>query len=232
MSKPSSGKTLTFFALLVASVVVLSIVSARLWGGKPEKLPDIGTLVISQEMSVENFGQANGLPNPVLKNIFGLQDKSDLQKPLSAFGTDAQLRSQVTKKACLSSGTRIQGLEKDRYEVCDVVRLPSYRLCYAEKTKAQQRAEEIHPFSLGADFWRDAGRRPQPYGNGEGRHSPLRLHRSRFPAANDRPHRVPALGFSCQQIHMRLGLSGRHAAGPDFPVKRRRSSQKLLSANG
>ena len=103
MSKPSAGKTASLCALLVATVVVLSIVSARLWGGKPEKLPDLSTLVISQEMSVENFGQANGLPNPVLKNIFGLKDKSDLQKPLSAFGTDRQLRSQITKQLALAA---------------------------------------------------------------------------------------------------------------------------------
>ena len=103
MSNPSAGKTVILFALLVASVVVLSTVSARLWGGKPEKLPDLSKLVISQEMSVQSFGQANGLPNPVLKTIFGLQDKSDLQKSLSEFGTDVQLRSQITKKLALAA---------------------------------------------------------------------------------------------------------------------------------
>ncbi len=103
MPKPSPLRTIILFASLIATVVILSTLSARLWGGKPEKLPDLGTLVVTREMSVQDFGQANGLPNPVLKNIFGLQEKTDLQKPLSEYGTDAQVRSQVTKKLALAA---------------------------------------------------------------------------------------------------------------------------------
>ena len=103
MPKSSPLNTIILFALLIVTVVILSTLSARLWGGKPEKLPELGGLVLSQEMTVQGFGQANGLPNPVLKNIFGLQSKSDLQKPLSAYGTDTQLKSLVTKKLALAA---------------------------------------------------------------------------------------------------------------------------------
>lgn len=103
MPKSSPLNTIILFALLIATVVILSTLSAELWGGKPEKLPDLSTLVVSQEMTVQDFGQANELPNPVLKNIFGLQDKTDLQKPLSEYGTDAQVRSQVMKKLALAA---------------------------------------------------------------------------------------------------------------------------------
>lgn len=103
MVKSSPGKTIISFISLIAIVVILSMVSARLWGGKPEKLPDLSSLVVSQEMTLKDFGQANGLPNPSLKKIFGLQNKSDLHKKLSEYGTDAQIRSQVKKKLALAA---------------------------------------------------------------------------------------------------------------------------------
>ena len=103
MVMSSPGKTIISFISLIAIVVILSMVSARLWGGKPEKLPDLSSLVVSQEMTLKDFGQANGLPNPSLKKIFGLQNKSDLQKTLSEYGTDAQIRSQVKKKLALAA---------------------------------------------------------------------------------------------------------------------------------
>ena len=101
MVKSSPGKTIILFISLIVTVVILSTVSARLWGGKPEKLPDFSSLVVSQEMTLKEFGQANGLPNPSLKHIFALQNKSDLQKTLSQYGTDAQIKSQVKKKLAL-----------------------------------------------------------------------------------------------------------------------------------
>jgi NAD-dependent dihydropyrimidine dehydrogenase PreA subunit len=103
MPKPSPFKTLVLFLSLIALVVVLSNIFARLWGGKPETLPKISELTIDGEMTLEDFGQANGLSNPVLKGIFGLQSKSDLQKKLFEYGTAEQIRSLVTKKAALAA---------------------------------------------------------------------------------------------------------------------------------
>ena len=121
MVKSSPVKTIILFISLIATVVILSTVSARLWGGKPEKLPDLSSLAISQEMTLKEFGQANGLPNPSLKKIFGLQNKSDLQKPLSEYGTDAQIKSQVTKKLALVAEHESKNWKKDPYQVFHVV---------------------------------------------------------------------------------------------------------------
>jgi polyferredoxin len=103
MVTSSPGKTIILFVSLLATVIILSTVSTRLWGGKPEKLPDLSSLVVSQEMTLKDFGQTNGLPNPSLKKIFGLQNKSDLQKKLSEYGTDAQIKSQVKKNLALAA---------------------------------------------------------------------------------------------------------------------------------
>ena len=103
MAKRSFTITIILFLLIIALVISLSLISGRLWGGKPETLPEPKELVISEKMSVEKFGRVNDLPNPVLKTIFGLQARSDLQKMLSEYGTPDQIKSLVTKKLALAA---------------------------------------------------------------------------------------------------------------------------------
>lgn len=101
MTKSSPVATISMFIALIAAVVILSTISAKVWGGKPETLPEPKEIIISSDMTVRDFGQANGLPNPALKEIFDLQDKSDLQKNVSEYGNDTQIKSLVTKKLAL-----------------------------------------------------------------------------------------------------------------------------------
>ncbi len=103
MMKSSPFKTIALFLSLIALVVLLSMISGRLWGGKPETLPEPGEWTIYEEMTLEDFGQANGLTNPALKEIFELQTKSDLQKKLFEYGTSEQIRSLVIKKLALAA---------------------------------------------------------------------------------------------------------------------------------
>ena len=102
MPQPSPVKTTTLFLSLIALVVIVSMISNRLWGGKPETLPKPGEWTIKGEMTLEEFGKANGLSNPALKSIFGLQTKSDLQKRLSEYGTAEQIRSLIIKQLALA----------------------------------------------------------------------------------------------------------------------------------
>jgi ferredoxin len=103
MTKYSPLRTAIFFVLLVVIVAGLSLVSNRIWGGRPEESPEIKKLIIEEEMTVVQFGRANELPNPVLKEIFGLQVKSDLEKKLNEYGTSDQIAFMVTKKLALAS---------------------------------------------------------------------------------------------------------------------------------
>ena len=103
MSKPLPAKTIVLFLSLIALVIILSIISNRLWGGKPETLPEPSKLTIEKEMTLKDFGLANGLRNPSLKVIFGLQSKSDLQKKLFEYGTANQIKSLVIKKLALAA---------------------------------------------------------------------------------------------------------------------------------
>jgi polyferredoxin len=54
-------------------------------------------------MTITQFGQANELPNTVLKEIFDLKAKSDLEKKINEYGTSDQIASMVKKKLALAS---------------------------------------------------------------------------------------------------------------------------------
>ncbi len=99
----SSTRTMVLFLLLIIFVMGLSIISSRLWGGLPEKLPEPKEFVIDREMTVGEFGRANDLPDPILKGIFGLKVKSDLQKKISEYGTPDQIKSLVKEKLALAA---------------------------------------------------------------------------------------------------------------------------------
>ena len=92
-----------YLILIISLVVVLSIVSSKIWGVKSEKVQSVNKLVIEMGMSVNQFGQVNGFSNPVLKDIFGLRVKSDLEKKLEEYGTPDQIKSMVSKKLALAS---------------------------------------------------------------------------------------------------------------------------------
>jgi polyferredoxin len=94
--------TLLFFAL-VGLVMVLSFFSGRIWGAKGESSPVPAVLSIEEGMQLSEFGRANGLSNPILKEIFGLRSREELQKQLSTFGSPDQVKSLVTRKLALAA---------------------------------------------------------------------------------------------------------------------------------
>lgn len=96
-------KTALSFILLIVLVVGLSLLSDRIWSGKSETLPEPKKLVLEMEITVNQFGKANELPGSVLKEIFDLQAKSDLDKKLHEFGTADQVASRVAKKLALAA---------------------------------------------------------------------------------------------------------------------------------
>jgi len=103
MKAESPSKTLILFILIIFLVVGLSFISNQLWNDKPETLPELNELIINEEMTIAEFGQTNNLPNPVLKEVFDLKTKQDLQKPLKQYGSSEQITSLITKKMALTA---------------------------------------------------------------------------------------------------------------------------------
>ena len=95
--------TLLLFLSLIATVVGLSFISDRLWGGRPETLPEPMELVMDEGMTLNDFGKANNLSGPVLKSIFELERKSDLDRRLSDYGTGEQIKTLVNRKLALAA---------------------------------------------------------------------------------------------------------------------------------
>ncbi|MEJ2647841.1 MAG: 4Fe-4S binding protein [Sedimentisphaerales bacterium] len=99
IKESSSFKTVLLVVLLITLVISGSLFFTHVWAGKPANQSGSDGLVIENGMTVLEFGQANNLPNPALREIFNLQQRSDLQKRLSEYGTRDQIVSMVTGKS-------------------------------------------------------------------------------------------------------------------------------------
>lgn len=96
-------KQVFMVTMLIAAVLGGSMLSGRLWAAD-KHAADSGELTVEMTMTVAQFGQANALPNPMLKKLFDLQSKQDMQKPLAAFGmSEQQIRSKASAMRALAA---------------------------------------------------------------------------------------------------------------------------------
>jgi Pyruvate/2-oxoacid:ferredoxin oxidoreductase delta subunit len=103
-TREQSGlKVAGYFLVVIAAVILLSSLSARLMGGKSEEMKkDKAPLSISETMTIEEFGKVNGLSKDVLKEVFGITQKEDLQKTIAATGIPKEtVLSKVTKEGAI-----------------------------------------------------------------------------------------------------------------------------------
>ena len=90
--------------VLIGGIIFASNISISLWSDKSEKVPEFGHIIIKDNMTVMEFGKQNSIPNPVLKKVFSLENKKDLQKKLSDFGISSkEIISGTTKAMALSA---------------------------------------------------------------------------------------------------------------------------------
>lgn len=83
-----SASVVIRFAVIVTAVLLLSTASVSLWGERGEKAAAPADLHYQSGMTVAQFGEANGLHRKVLKELLGLQSRSDLERPLTDFSPD------------------------------------------------------------------------------------------------------------------------------------------------
>jgi polyferredoxin len=98
MEQKSKIKIVVSLFVLMALVIVFSSISMRVWGEKPEKIPLRQELIFQEEMTLAEFGKTNQLPSTVLKEVFGLVSKEDLQKKMTEFNLSRdQVLTRVNK---------------------------------------------------------------------------------------------------------------------------------------
>lgn len=222
MSKFSPANTISLFVALIAALIVLSIISVRLWGGKPETIPEPKKLTINKEMTLQDFAQINGLPNRALKEIFGLQQKSDLQKNLSEYGSDAQIKALVTKKLALVAEHETKNWKKIviKFAVWFAVLSGIFILFRKQKVSPFKRkltllfSALIFGVVLSAD--------PSPMGTVKDAIHLFATSGAVFPPPHDSAHGFSAHRLSGEQIYLLVGVSGWSTAGFDFPSQSKR----------
>lgn len=97
-------RSVIFFLIVVLFVILGSLVSSRLWSGKPEQLSNDFEVVIDENMTIAEFGKANELDRKSLKNIFGLNSPDDLKKQVSDIGLSAeQLNKKVNQSRAIQA---------------------------------------------------------------------------------------------------------------------------------
>jgi len=107
-------RTAVYFLLTVAVVVAGSLLAGRLWSGKPEQLPETVQVIVREDMTIAEFGQANSLDRPTLKGLFDLQAPSDLQKKVADMGMTPE---QLTKKLNQSQALQTERETKNWFKI-------------------------------------------------------------------------------------------------------------------
>ncbi|HEX2965386.1 MAG TPA: 4Fe-4S binding protein [Syntrophorhabdaceae bacterium] len=92
-----------FFLVIVLGVIFLSSLSSRFMGGKTEEMSkEQKPLTVTQNMTIEEFGKTNGLSNELLKEVFAIAKREDLQRTIAETGiSNETIISKVTKVGAL-----------------------------------------------------------------------------------------------------------------------------------
>lgn len=88
-----------FWFFVMVLVLAFSTLSTRLWGDKAEKISEPRTFAFQQEMTLAELAQANQLPNSVLKEVFHLVSKEDVQKKVKDFNLSSEEISKRLNRA-------------------------------------------------------------------------------------------------------------------------------------
>jgi len=101
---PQRFRSLFAIITLIALIVPLSLISVRLWGGKPEKVEVPAQISITQEMTMAQLAKANSLPAELLKRAFELQPGQGQKLTLAELGISVdEARTRIIQAAAIAS---------------------------------------------------------------------------------------------------------------------------------
>jgi len=97
-------RSLAAIVILIALVIPLSLLSVRLWGGKPEKVEVPEQLTLRPDMTVAQVAEANSLPTELLKRAFSLQLGQGQKATLSDLGFSVeQAQARIIRASAIAS---------------------------------------------------------------------------------------------------------------------------------
>ena len=97
-------KSLLAIFLLITAAIGLSLISVHVWGGKPEKAQVPQNLTISEDMTVLQISEVNGLPPELLKRALHLSPGQGQNKTLSQLGLSPEgAKARIVRAATIAS---------------------------------------------------------------------------------------------------------------------------------
>jgi NAD-dependent dihydropyrimidine dehydrogenase PreA subunit len=98
----SSGMIILYSLALAAFVLIAAFFISNLWSGKTKTSIDEKNILITSGMTIGDFGKANNLDDTILKELFNLKNKSEIETSLDKFGTEERIRDLVRSRAALA----------------------------------------------------------------------------------------------------------------------------------
>lgn len=105
-------KGIVFLFVSLTLIVSLSAVSTRILDAKKETVKLPGDFLISEDMTLKDFAEKNGLSNHVVRDLFKITDKAELEKKISDFGSRKEVKALITKRMALISEEAVKDWKK------------------------------------------------------------------------------------------------------------------------
>jgi polyferredoxin len=114
MKQRNGSKILVTLLVFMGLVIAGSSISVRLWGEGPEKIVSRPELRFEEGMTLSEFAKANQLPNPVLKEVFGLASSEDLQRKVTEFNLS---RDQIVNRVSGAQALEAEHQSKNWFKI-------------------------------------------------------------------------------------------------------------------
>ncbi|HEY9162676.1 MAG TPA: 4Fe-4S dicluster domain-containing protein [Desulfomonilia bacterium] len=160
----SSVIIILYFLAVTAFVLTASFVISNLWSSQTKASIDEKNMSIAPGMTIMGFGKANNLYDTVLKELFNLKNKSELETRLDKFGTEERIREIVRSRAALAEEHASKNWVKIRVKFAFWLIFLVAVFLYAGKHRMNSRLRKILLFASLSVFGVMLGADPAPMG--------------------------------------------------------------------
>ncbi len=139
----SSVTVIVYFIALAGFVLIASYVMSNIWENQPKISINEKNMSIVPGMTIMDFGKANNLDDKILKELFDLKNKSELETSLDKFGTEERIRELVKSRAALAEEHASKNWVKIRIKFAFWLIFLVAVFLYAEKHRMNDRMRKV-----------------------------------------------------------------------------------------